>query len=274
MSDGRRGRSHADVGSGEAREGRLARKVALVTGGGRGIGRGIALEFAAEGASVVVVSRTQAALDAVAAEIRASGGSALALTCDVGNEEEVRRVVSAAVAEFGTVDVLANVAQGFSLERGSGLRTDPLESFPEEEWDYIFQTGLKATLYTMKAVFSYMRERGYGKIINFGSEVGQKGGHAAYAANKEGIRALTRSAARAWGVYGINVNVINPVIETESSSYVKDPNLRDQVEKTTALQRIAKPRECGRVAVFLASHDSDYLTGMTFMVDGGRFMFA
>jgi 2-hydroxycyclohexanecarboxyl-CoA dehydrogenase len=253
----------------------LAGKVAIVTGGGSGIGRGIALEFGREGASIVVASRRQSAIDGVAQEIRERGGAALGIACDVRDEVQVQSMVARTVEAFGPVDILVNAAQGFS----GGLKDEPtryaLESFPDDEWDYLFQSGLKGSLYAMKAVFPYMRERG-GKIINFGSEVGQKGGaqFAAYAANKEAIRALSRSAAREWGPHGINVNVINPVIETEQSSWTSNPEMRAQVLASTCLRRVAKPEEAGRVAVFLAGPDSDYLTGMTFMVDGGRFLFA
>lgn len=255
--------------------GRLAGKVAIVTGGGRGIGRGIATEFGLEGAHVVVAARTQSAIDEVAGEIRDAGGSALAVACDVADRAQVERMVQRTVEEFGPrIDVLVNVAQGFS-NREPGFPRYELQSFPEDEWDYMFQTGLKATLYTMQTVFPHMRDNG-GKIINFGSEVGQKGGakSASYAANKEAIRALSRSAALEWGPLGINVNVINPMIETGASSWTEDPELRAMVTASTALHRTAKPDECGRVAVFLASSDSDFLTGATLMVDGGRFMYA
>ena len=268
-------RGHARRGRGAAVSGTLAGRVALVTGAGRGIGRGVALELAAEGAHVVAAARTRERIEAVADEIRAAGGSALAVPCDVADRAQVLDAVAAAVDAFGTVDILANVAQGFSTVPGQGLQRHALEDYPEPEWDHLFQTGLKGTLYAMQAVFGHMRDRG-GKIVNVGSEVGQRGGDhaAAYAANKEAIRALTRSAAREWGRHGINVNVINPVIETEASSWTADAELRAQVVGSTSLKRVASPRECGRVVAFLAGPDSDYLTGMTLMVDGGRFLFA
>lgn len=257
------------------REGTLAGRVAIVTGGGSGIGRGIALEFGREGAHVVVTSRRQSVIDSVVEQICELGGSALGIVCDVSHQDQVQSMVAETVEEFGTVDILVNVAQAFSARQKDGPTSYPLETFPEDEWDYVFQSGLKGTLYTMQAVFPHMRERG-GKIINFGSEVGQKGGaqFAAYAATKEAIRALSRSAAREWGPHGINVNVINPLVETEQSSWTNDPQRRSDVLATTALNRVAKPEDAGRVAVFLAGKDSDFLTGMTFMVDSGRFMFA
>jgi NAD(P)-dependent dehydrogenase (short-subunit alcohol dehydrogenase family) len=255
--------------------GRLDGRVAIVTGAGRGIGRGVAIELAKEGARVAVVSRTGPPVERVVEEVRAGGGEAIGVRCDVGDERQVQAAVDETVAAFGAVDVLVNVAQGFSLDPAVGYRAYPLDSYPEEVWDHFFQTGVKGTLYAMKAVFPHMRDRG-GKIVNFGSEVGQHGaaGAAAYAANKEAIRALSRCAAREWGPHGITVNVINPVIETEASSWTRDPRRRAEVEASTALGRVAKPAECGRVVAFLASADADYLTGMTVMVDGGRYLFA
>jgi NAD(P)-dependent dehydrogenase (short-subunit alcohol dehydrogenase family) len=200
----------------------LQGRVAIVTGAGRGIGRGIALEYALEGASVVVASRSPDTVDSVVAEIHQAGGTACGAVCDVGYPEQIHEMVDAAVARYGTVDILVNNAQSFgSADSPAGSPTDrDLETFPLDEWDWMFQTGVKATLSAMQAVFPHMKRAGAGKIINFGSRIGIvcRPHAAAYAANKEAIRALTRVAANEWGRHQINVNVINPSAATPAGS--------------------------------------------------------
>lgn len=169
---------------------KLEGKVAIVTGAGQGIGKGIALAFAKEGAKVVVCARTAETINAVANEIRHLGGEALAVVCNVGNEEQVKSMVDQTVKKFGAIDILVNNAQSIS-------RRVPLELKEERYWDRTFQTGVKATYYCCKAVFPYMKDRG-GKIINFGSSAALRGdeGLADYSANKAAIQSLTRTIAR------------------------------------------------------------------------------
>jgi NAD(P)-dependent dehydrogenase (short-subunit alcohol dehydrogenase family) len=154
----------------------LEGKVAIVTGAGRGIGRGIAIAYAREGANVVVASRTQSSIDETVSAIRADGGSALGIACDVGRRDDVFAAVAKTVAAFGTVDILVNNAQGFGTEqRPAGTpRLTPLEDFDEEEWEYTFRTGTLATLWGMKAVFPSMKDRG-GKRSSSGSRASGSG---------------------------------------------------------------------------------------------------
>jgi NAD(P)-dependent dehydrogenase (short-subunit alcohol dehydrogenase family) len=253
----------------------LEGKVVIVTGSGRGIGRAAALALGRARARVVVASRTAATVEAVADEIVGAGGTAHGITCDVSVREAVAAMVSEAVETFGTVDVLINNAQAFGLP-GSGEQTPiyrPLETFPDDVWDYTFATGLKATLYCMQAVFPHMKDNG-GRIINFGSgnSILAVEGTAAYNTNKEAIRALTRTAAREWGQYAITANTIIPMIETESfTSFMEErPGMREQVLSTSPLRRIGElDRDVGPLILFLSSAASAYLTGMTFMLDGG-----
>ena len=253
----------------------LRNKVAIVTGSGRGIGRGIALRYGAAGLKVAVASRTASTVEAVVNEIKAGGGTAIGIICDVGEQDQIKSVAQQTVEAFGAIDILANVAQGFgtpSEPAGSPVIT-PLEEYRDAEWEYTFRTGATATLWAMKAVFPHMKERG-GRIINFGSKWGVEGypGSAAYNATKEAIRALTRTAAREWGKYGIRVNCINPVIATDAAVAVsKDrPGLLDELVKLTPAGRLGEPyRDAGGLALFLVSEDSDFLTGHTFPLDGG-----
>ncbi|MBV9841533.1 MAG: SDR family oxidoreductase [Sphingomonadaceae bacterium] len=257
----------------------LEGKVAIVTGAGRGIGRGIALAFAHAGAKVAVASRTASTVDSVVAEIRAGGGEALPVCTDIGDKAAIDHMVEATAAAFGGLDILVNNAQGHG-SRASPAPTpvlQPLETFDESHWDFALETGPLATLRAMKAAFPHLEARGGGRIINFGSRWGQLGmeGSVAYNAAKEAIRALSRTAAREWGQHGITVNVINPTIVTDAYQFhaAQHP---EEVARDVAmipLRRAGEPlKDLGPVAVFLASDGAGYLTGMTVMVDGGKYM--
>jgi 2-hydroxycyclohexanecarboxyl-CoA dehydrogenase len=259
--------------------GDISGKVAVVTGAGRGIGRGIAITYARAGAKVVVASRSGSTVEKVVSEIKSEGGTALGVVCDVGQREQVFEMVDKAARHFGPPDILVNNAQSFgSPNKPSSIWVQqPLETFDEEDWELTYRTGLLATLWGMKAVFPHMRDRG-GKIINLCSPAGQVGMafSAAYNATKEGVRALTRTGAREWGKYRINVNVISPSVRTDSlERYEKeDPEFIRASLQNVPLGRFGDPiKDAGPLAVFLGSSDSDFITGMTFMLDGGLFMF-
>jgi 2-hydroxycyclohexanecarboxyl-CoA dehydrogenase len=254
----------------------LEGKVALVTGAGRGIGRAIALAYGREGAKVVVASRTASTVDAVANEIRHAGGRAIGVPCDVGQRSEVFATVKKAVAAFGTVHILVNNAQGFGTEADPKASTVYVacEDTDENEWEYTLRTGPTASLWFMKAVFPYMKAQKYGKVINFASSSGQIGfeGNTCYNAAKEAIRALSRTAAREWGRYGINVNIINPALETRAFDAWKAarPDFVEALKEKIPMRRLGNPdRDAAPLAVFLAGPGSDYMTGSTFMLEGG-----
>ena len=255
-------------------------KIAIVTGAGRGIGAGIAIAFGRAGAKVVVASRTATTVQEVVRTIENEGGSATGFTCDVGHRSEVFAMVEHAVKTFGAVDILVNNAQSFrsATSRASYDGSQPLETYDEDDWDAVYVTGVKATLWAMKAVYPHMRDRGGGKIINLGSAAAQVGiaGYAGYAATKEGIRGLSRVAAREWGPHAINVNVINPAVESDGLIELRknQPEMMARLTAQIPLGRWGEPiRDAGALAVFLASPASDYITGMTIMLDGGQFMF-
>ena len=257
----------------------LKDKVAIVTGAGRGVGRGIALAYGREGANVVVASRTQSTVEDVVQQIRDEGGTAIGVTCDVGKRDQVFATVERAVDTYGTVHIMVNNAQGFGTEANPTATVAPVgcEDTNEETWEYTLRTGPTASLWFMKAVFPYMKKQNYGKIINLASSSGQMGfpGNTSYNSAKEAIRALTRTAANEWGQYGINVNVINPALESRAFDEWKKarPEFVEELVQKIPMRRLGDPeRDGGPLAVFLAGPGSDYITGSTFMLEGGMHM--
>lgn len=259
--------------------GRLDGKVAVVTGAGRGIGRAIAIAYAAEGAKVVVASRTKATVDRVVNEIVSKGGAALGIGCDVTKREQVFAMIEQSAAHFGGIDILVNNAQSFGKE---GATTPspvfvPIQDFDEEILEYTFRSGFMSTFWAMKAAFPYLSKNRGSKIINFGSTQDQMNleGGMAYNMTKCAIRSLTRTAAREWGPLGINVNAINPVMMTEPMKHAFEqlPEVFETTLAHTPLRRFGEPdKDLAPVAIFLASSESDFVTGMTMMLDGGGIM--
>ena len=262
------------------RPGRLAGRVAVVTGASRGIGRAIALALAGEGAYVVATSRSPAPLASVIDQVRAEGGDGMACPCDVGDRDQVFEMIRTTAGTLGRLDILVNNAQGFGTpaKPASSPVLHPLEDLDELEWEYTLRTGLSATMWSMKAAFPHLRQHGCGRIINFASGQGLTGseGSAAYNCTKEAIRALSRTAAREWGKHGITVNVISPLIATDATEayFAQRPGFEQQVLNELPLRRMGRPKDVGALAAFLASSDADYITGMTIMIDSGRNMTA
>lgn len=249
--------------------GKLDQRIAIVTGAGQGIGRGAALALAKAGAAVVAVDLKEENCVRTVNEIKSIGGGGLAAPCDVSQRDLVKAVVAAAVKEFGTVHILVNAAQA--------MRNDvPFEDTTDEDMALALGSGLMGTFYFMQECFSHMKDHG-GKIINFGSAAGLDGhpGWTAYAAAKEGIRALTRVACHEWGRHRINVNVICPLAGSPHMlEWGKaNPGMLDLIAGMTPLRRLGDcEQDIGAAVVFLASPDSDYITGQTLMVDGGQTM--
>lgn len=254
--------------------GRLEGKVAIVTGATRGIGRGIAEEFVAEGAKVVIASRTAKSVDEVAAELSKGGGQAIGIACDMGDSDAVRAMVVEAARKLGSVDILVNNAQGFGTrDKPSGANPPTaIEDYTADQWDWVYNTGFTGTLVAMQAALPYMKKAGKGSIINFGSGRGTIATPftAAYNVTKEAVRTLSRTAANEWGKYGIRTNVINPVIATDAYfADVPTPEARAAFEQTIPTGFIGVPKDVGRLAVFLASDEARYINGQTIQADGG-----
>lgn len=248
--------------------GRLDGKVALVTGAGQGVGRGIALALAREGAALAIVGRTLEKCERTVAEIEALGGRAIALGCDVGKREQVEATVAQTVAALGGVDVLVNNAHASRPLTAVADTTDKDMA--------IAMKGMTGTLLFMQACLPDLTER-RGRVINIGSISGTRGdaGFAAYAMAKEAIRALSRVAAREWGPLGITVNVVCPFSDSPGIEYMIEtqPDFIPQLTAGTVLGRLgSSERDVGRTVVFLASDDAAYITGQTINVDGGMWI--
>jgi len=248
--------------------GRLERQVAIVTGGGAGLGRGIARALASEAATVVVAGRTLTKCAAVVDEIATGGGQAVAMECDVTDRSQVVDVVSRATQMFGPPSIMVNNAHG-----GPMGTEPPLEELTEEHSYALWRGGFLATLFGMQAVFPAMKQRRSGSIVNLVSLTGITGEpqYAAYGSTKEAVRALTRHAAREWGRYGIRVNAISPAGFNEAMEPFR-ANLPEEMQKFVdrmPLGYLGDPLDdIGRAVVALFS-DLRYVTGSTFSVDGG-----
>lgn len=249
--------------------GRLNGKVAIITGGGQGVGLGIAQTFAREGAKVLITGRTPEKLDSAVVQIKRRGGDAAWIEGTAGIRADAEAAVARAVEMFGGLDILVNNAQ----------TSKPGTTFEETDDDLFALTvnsGLFGTFQHMQAALPHMKENG-GSIINFGSYEGIHGGvgFAAYGATKEAVRGLSRTAARELGQYRIRVNVIcpaalSPIAEQWSRDF---PEEAEKVMKLVALGYLGDcEQDIGPAALFLASDESRYVTGQTINVDGGQMM--
>ena len=247
--------------------GKLEGKVAIITGGGKGIGFGLAKAFAKEGANLTITGRTMSRLEAAKEKLEAEYGvKVLPITADGADEASVANVVKQTVETFGHIDTVVNNAQVSK----SGVM---LKDHTKEDFDLAIYSGLYATFFYMRDAYPYLKES-KGSVINFASGAGLFGkpGQSSYAAAKEGIRGMTRVAATEWGPDGINCNLICPLVMTDALKKWREeyPAVYEQTIKGTPAGRFGDPeKDIGRTAVFLCSEDAKYISGETITMQGG-----
>jgi NAD(P)-dependent dehydrogenase (short-subunit alcohol dehydrogenase family) len=248
---------------------RLAGKVALITGGGTGIGRAIALAFAREGASVALAGRRLEKLKEVATEVEKQGGRVMTIECDVTRAKDAARAVRETVKRFGSLSVLVNNA--------GTLHVSTVEGISEEEWDRVMTVNVKGPFLLSRAVLPEFRKAGGGAIVNIGSVLGLVAmkDRAAYCASKGGVTMLTKAMALDHAHENIRVNCICPsVVETDLVKGVFNETEEGQAKlkarlATIPLGRLGRPEDVAEMAVFLASEESSWLTGAAIPLDGG-----
>jgi gluconate 5-dehydrogenase len=245
---------------------RLDGKVAVVIGGAGGIGQACAVALAQQGARVIVASRNLPRLQEVARGIGAEGGAeATAFQVDATDEKSLAQLAEKVVAKFGTVDILVN-AQGVNIKRAA-------VDFPPEEWDLLFATNVRSVMLSCRTFGKIMIEKKKGKIINMSSIRGIRatdGGNEGYAATKGAVDMITRTLAIEWAPYGINVNAVAPsLVMTEAVRQAVKPERLEQLLKTQPMGRFGELKDIVGACVFLASEESDFVTGQIIYVDGG-----
>jgi 3-oxoacyl-[acyl-carrier protein] reductase len=244
----------------------LAGKVAVITGGSRGIGLAIARSLAEDGASVVVSGRDAARLDAAVKELEALGAPALAVVADASKREDADRLVDAARERFGRIDVLVNNA---------GITRDQLlVRMKDEDWDQVLDTNLRGVFLMTRAVGKVMMRQRSGRIINISSTAGAMGnpGQVNYSAAKAGVIGLTKAAGRELAHWNILVNAVAPgLIETDMAAAIP-AEAREAMLQQVPLKRIGQGREVAEVVRFLAGDGASYITGQTIHVNGGLYV--
>jgi NAD(P)-dependent dehydrogenase (short-subunit alcohol dehydrogenase family) len=245
-------------------------RVVIVTGSGQGVGRGIAHHLGKGGASIVVAEWRQSTMQRTVSELEELGVPVLGVQCDINERDQIDAMVTATVERFGKVDAIVNNAQTFRPMAS-------VATVSEDDVDVFYRSGVKGTLWAMQAVYPHMKAQGWGRIVNFASSMGITGGRgfAAYNASKEAVRAITRTAAREWAPDGIVVNAIAPAAADHHGDAAKQSEGYRIFVENCPMQRQGDPElDIAPIAWFLCSDGCRYLTGHTFMADGGAFMWA
>ena len=262
----------------------LEGKTAIVTGAGRGIGKGIALTLAEAGADVTVAARTVAQIEQTAEEIRKLGRKAQAVPTDVTRKEQVENVVEQTVSQFGKIDILVNNAGVPVLKPVAFIPGMKLEGWhvadswdtplTEAEWHLVLNTNLTSAFLFAQAVGPHMLRQKKGKIINTSSNSTDLAPpyFSAYCVSKAGLSMFTRCLATEWASYNICVNAVGPgsVLTELSAPVLDDPGRKEFILKSIPLGRMGETREIGLLVVYLASEASNWVTGQTFYIDGGQ----
>jgi 3-oxoacyl-[acyl-carrier protein] reductase len=251
---------------------RLIDRVAIVTGGGHGIGKATARRLAEEGAKIVIAELDLAAAREVTADLSQAGHEALALKADVSEETSMREMARQTIEAYGRVDILVNNA---AIVITVPLSRLPFDEIAPDEWDVVLRVNLKGMWLACRAVVPQMRKQKYGKIINIGSGVAfhGRGGRVHYTASKAGILGLTRALAHETGRDGITVNCVAPGSTlSEENPDESAIRMRESGVSARAIPRIQKPEDIVGAVAFFASPDSDFITGQTLLVNGGDLM--
>ena len=250
---------------------RLKDKVVIVTGGGVGIGKAYAMGVAKEGAKVVVADIQEAEAKKVATDIKQAGGEAMAVPVDVTSPEKTQAMADAALRQYGRIDVLVNNAGLYSA-----LKKKPFMEIDPEEWDRVMAVNVKGLFLCVKAVYPAMKQQGKGKIINISSGTALSGSpfFLHYVSSKAGVIGFTRALAREVGSDNICVNSIMPGLTISGSNQegVMTPEQLADRRKRRCFQRDQYPQDLVGTVIFLASDDSDFMTGQSISVDGGMNM--
>jgi 3-oxoacyl-[acyl-carrier protein] reductase len=248
-------------------EKRFQKKVAIVTGAGQGMGKQVALDLAAEGASVAVIDIIPELIEEVHREIEQNGGRGMSVICDVTSRTQIDGMIQKTMASYGRVDILINNA-GLVIP-------GTIEETSDELIDRTLDTNVKGVLYAIRAVTPIMKRQRYGRIVNVSSITGKRGDNSTifvYGASKGAVISLTRSAARQLGPFGITVNAIAPhAVMTSLMSYWDEEKKRKAVEKIP-VKRLGTVRDMSYLMMFLASDESSYITGETVNINGGYYM--
>lgn len=251
---------------------RLAGKVAIVTGGGHGIGKAYALGLALEGAKVVIAEIDSRAGELVATDLARQGHAAMAVRTDVADRASAEEMARRAIAAYGRIDVLVNNAAIFATVP---MSREPFDRIDIDEWDRMMAVNLRGTWLACRAVIPDMRKRGYGKIINVSSGTALKGSASRihYVTSKAGVLGFTRTLAREVGKDGIRVNCVVPGNTLSEENAAEDVvRMRTAAADERALKRVQRPEDLVGAVLFFASADSDFITGQSLVVDGGAFM--
>jgi NAD(P)-dependent dehydrogenase (short-subunit alcohol dehydrogenase family) len=247
----------------------LAGKNAVITGGGRGIGRAYARAFAAAGATAIIAECDLASAQSVADEITASGGRALAIVTDVAEPASIGALSAQIESELGGADILVNNAAFFA-----DIDMRPFYEIPDEEWEYAMRVNITGCYRCAKALTPQMRAKGWGRIINISSSVVEMGraNYMHYVTSKSALVGMTRAMARELGEFGITVNAVMPgLVKTEVPRKTSNDETMEQIAEQQCVKRVGATEDIAAMVVFLATDAASFVSGQTILVDGGLY---